>query len=120
MNNETALDKYNRLIKTAQGLESMASDDATGGPTYWSNMRECTGIAIADSLGRLPERMTWRLGTDAMWAIYSVSSPHLAAIWKDAAALLRERAAKMKSDLEAQQGKLAETIALLASEGDNK
>lgn len=112
-NTQSALERYNMIIATADALDKMASDDAQGGPSYWRAMRECTGGAIADCMYKAPKELTYGLNEYALHAIYSVSSPHMDAIWKDAAAFLRNDAQRLKDELLSQQADLVKAIAEL-------
>lgn len=108
-----ALDKYRQLLKDAQMLEELAGEKA-GGPSFWNDMRACTGAAIACQIaGGPPEGTTWKMSHAQMMAIYHVSSRHLPKLWLDAAANVRASAARMLDDLKKEQAELSSAIASL-------
>ncbi len=104
-----ALDKYKALIRQAEELERMASDNAAGGSTYWSSMYDCTRGAIA-SADFIPTKNTHRLSTEAIRAINFVATHHFDPIWQAAAQQLRERAKDMKDGLEKQAAEIAAAL----------
>jgi hypothetical protein len=116
-----ALDKYKSLIRQAEELERMAADNASGGPTYWSNMDDCTRGAIASEAFVPPSNKTHTLPAETLRAINFVASQHFDPIWRAAAQQLRGRAKEMKDGLEKQAAEIAAALRdLTAQEGESK
>lgn len=111
----SAVSRYKQLRKDSDDLRKMAGDRVYGGPTYWQNMRQCTGAAIADCVATPPAGTTWSLSSDQMRAIWHVAD--LAPIWLAAAEELDRQAQGMIDELKKQAAEAAELAKELESNG---
>jgi hypothetical protein len=111
----SAVLRYKQLRKDADALRKMAGGGAYGGQTYWQNMRQCTGAAIADCAAEPPAGVSWGMSRDQMRAIWNVAD--LAPIWLAAAEELDRQAQGMIDELKKQAAEAADLAKELESKG---